>query len=160
MAFSQMPNSMVMLTQFNRIWREIWTDGRELPKNVGGRSADSKDPQWYGYSVGHWEGDYTFVVDTVGSDDRSWLDQVGHPHSVDMRVQERYTRVDHNTLEMTVTVDDPKMYTKPWVALDRLRFRLLPESFDVTEMMCSPSQIAKYNRLVGYPASNKDPDGK
>ena len=116
--FAQMPNRMVMLTQFNRTWRAIWTDGRELPKNVGGRSADSKDPQWLGYSVGHWEDDNTFVIDTVGSDDRSWLDQTGHPHSVDMKVQERYTRVDHNTLQMTITVDDPKMYTKPFT-LDR-----------------------------------------
>src|SRR5882724_1256369 len=136
-AFAQMPNRMIMLTQFNKVWRAIWTDGRELPKNVGGRSADSKDPQWYGYSVGHWEGDYTFVVDTVGSDDRSWLDQVGHPHSVDMRVQERYTRVDHNTLEMTVTVDDPKMYTKPFM-LGRSQYKWIPDQ-RLREELCVPS---------------------
>src|SRR5436853_49174 len=101
-AFAPMPGKVLQAFQFNRVWREIWTDGRELPKNVGGRSADAADPRWYGYSVGHWEGDYTFVVDTVGSDERTWLDSVGHPHSIDMYVQERYKRVDHNTLEMTM----------------------------------------------------------
>jgi hypothetical protein len=150
-AFAQMPNRMIMLTQFNRTWRAIWTDGREPPKNVGGRSADSKDPQWYGYSSGHWDGDYTFVVDTVGSDDRSWLDQTGHPHSVDMRVQERYTRVDHNTLEMTITVDDPKMYTKPFM-LGRSTFKWIPEQ-ELREELCVPSVMQDYLKTIAEPAS-------
>jgi hypothetical protein len=90
--FTTMPGKMIEMSEYNRIWREIWTDGRELPKDVGGRSADAPDPRWYGYSVGHWEGDYTFVVNTVGSDPRTWLDNAGHPHSVDLRVEERYTR--------------------------------------------------------------------
>ena len=124
-AFAAMPGKMLQPFQFNRVWREIWTDGRELPKDVGGRSANSADPRWYGYSVGHWEGDYTFVVDTVGIDERTWLDAVGHPHSIGMRVQERYTRVDHNTLEMVMTIDDPKTYTKPFV-ITNARFRWLP----------------------------------
>jgi hypothetical protein len=71
-AFSPMPGRMIQLSQFNRVWRDIWTDGRKLPENVGGRSADAPDPRWYGYSAGRWDGDYTFVVDTVGSDPRSW----------------------------------------------------------------------------------------
>lgn len=150
-AFTQMPNRTILLTQFNRNWRAIWTDGRELPKNVGGRSADSKDPQWLGYSVGHWDGDYTFVVDTVGSDDRSWLDQVGHPHSVDMRVQERYTRVDHNTLEMTITVDDPKMYTKPFM-LGRSQFKWAPDQ-ELREELCVASVMQDYLKTIAEPAS-------
>ena len=120
-----MPGRMLELFQYNRVWREIWTDGRELPKNVGGRAADAPDPRWYGYSVGQWDGDYSFVVDTVGSDDRSWLDTAGHPHSVDMRVQERYTRLNHNTLEMTITIDDPKAYTKPFV-ITTSQFKWIP----------------------------------
>ena len=86
--FTSMPGKTIEMSEYNRVWREIWTDGRELPKNVGGRSADAPDPRWYGYSVGHWEDDYTFVVNTVGSDERTWLDNSGHPHSIDLRVEE------------------------------------------------------------------------
>ena len=149
-AFAPMADRMLLLSQFNRIWREIWTDGRELPKNVGGRSADASDPRWYGYSVGRWDGDYSFVVDTVGSDDRSWLDTAGHPHSVDMRVQERYTRLNHNTLEMTITVDDPKAYTKPFV-ITTSQFKWIP-SQELREEICVPSLMQEYLSIIGDPA--------
>lgn len=149
-AFAPMPGKMLQMFQFNRVWREIWTDGRELPKDVGGRSADSADPRWFGYSVGHWEGDYTFVVDTVGSDERTWLDAVGHPHSIAMKVQERYTRVDHNTLDMTMTIDDPKTYTKPFV-ITNARFRWLPNQ-DLVEEICVPSLMQEYLSIIADPA--------
>jgi hypothetical protein len=70
-------------------------------------------------------------------------------------VEERFHRVDRDHLELTVTIDDPKMYSKPWVALDRFPMRLQPPSFDVREMICSPSETAEYNRLVGNTASEK-----
>jgi hypothetical protein len=149
-AFAQMSGKVLELFQYNRAWREIWTDGRELPKNVGARSPDAPDPRWYGYSVGHWEGDYTFVVDTVGSDERSWLDNVGHPHSGDLRVQERYTRVDHNNLEVTITIDDPKTYTKPFV-ITKSGFKWIPKQ-DFEEQLCVPSEEAEYLRIIGDPA--------
>jgi hypothetical protein len=149
-AFAPMADRMLQLSQFNRIWREIWTDGRELPKNVGGRSADATDPRWYGYSVGRWDGDYSFVVDTVGSDDRSWLDTAGHPHSIDMRVQERYTRLNHNTLEMTITVDDPKTYTKPFV-ITTSQFKWIPNQ-ELREEICVPSLMQEYLSIIGDPA--------
>jgi hypothetical protein len=151
-AFAPMPGKILQAFQFNRVWREIWTDGRELPKNVGGRSADAADPRWYGYSVGHWEGDYTFVVDTVGIDERTWLDAVGHAHSIDVKVQERYTRVDHNTLEMTMTIDDPKTYTKPFV-ITNARFRWLPNQ-DLVEEICVPSLMQDYLKIIADPASD------
>jgi len=151
-AFAPMPGKVLQAFQFNRVWREIWTDGRELPKNVGGRSADAADPRWYGYSVGHWEGDYTFVVDTVGSDERTWLDSVGHPHSIDMYVQERYKRVDHNTLEMTMTIDDPKTYTKPFV-ITNARFRWLVNQ-DLVEEICVPSLMQEYLKIIADPAGD------
>jgi hypothetical protein len=154
-AFTQMPGRVVEMFQFNRAWREIWTDGRELPKNVGGNSADAPDPRWYGYSVGRWEGDYTFVVDTVGSDERSWLDNAGHPHSVDLRVQERYTRVNHNTLEVTITIDDPKTYTKPFV-ITNAKFKWIPQQ-DFEEQFCVPSEEAEYLKLIGEPAAHSAP---
>jgi len=151
-AFAQMPGRVIEMFQFNRAWREIWTDGRELPKNVGGNSADAPDPRWYGYSVGRWEGDFTFVVDSVGSDERSWLDNAGHPHSVDLRVQERYTRVNHNTLEVTITIDDPKAYTKPFV-ITKTNFTWIPQQ-DFEEQFCVPSEEAEYQKLVGEPAAH------
>jgi hypothetical protein len=148
----QRPSSVSILHEFGRVWRTVWTDGREVPKDAA--------PRWFGYSVGKWEDDYTFVVQTTGVDERTWIDRAGRPHSDEMRVEERFHRVNHGTLELTVIINDPKMYTKPWIAIDKMRFRLLPDSFDVTEMLCSPSEIAKYNKFVGYPASNKNQDGK
>ena len=118
--FAQLPNRIVILTEHQKIWRSVWMDGREFPKNIGQRGGP--DSTWYGYSVGHWEGDNTLVVNTAGVDDRTWLDRRGYPHSVEMRVEERYTRVNHDTLDVTVTVDDPKIYSKPF-ALATNRFR-------------------------------------
>lgn len=151
-AVAQMPGMMLVLNEYNKIWREIWMDGRPLPKDVGGRSADAAVPQWYGYSVGHWDGDYSFVVDALGTDERSWLDEAGHPHSADMRVQERYTRVDHNDLELTMTIDDPKTYTKPFV-ISTVKFRWIPEQKFPEEWFCVPSEMAAYLSIVADPAA-------
>jgi hypothetical protein len=100
--------------------------------------------------------DYTLVAETTGLDERTWIDRAGRPHSDELRVQERFHRVDRAHLELTVTIHDPKMYTVPWVALDKLRFDLQPENFDVREMICSPSEFAEYNKLIGVPASEKN----
>jgi hypothetical protein len=142
----QRPDNIVMLYQFNKVWRVIWTDGRELPKNP--------EPRWYGYSVGKWVDDYTLVVETTGTDERTWIDRAGRPHSADLRVEERFHRVDRDRLELTVTIDDPKMYTKPWVALDKFRFDLMPAGFDVREMIWSPSEYEQYNKLMGNSAGD------
>lgn len=83
-AFAQMQDHLVILTQYQKIWRAVWMDGRELPKNIGAKGGPQ--PNWYGYSVGHWDGDYTLVVNTAGVDDSTWLDRRGYPHSADMRV--------------------------------------------------------------------------
>ncbi len=134
------PNQVLMLYMFEKRWRVIWTDGRELP-------ADP-DPRWYGYSVGRWEDDYTFVVDTVGTDDRTWLDNSGNPHSVDLRVEERYRRVSQNMLELTVTFDDPQVYTGPWLARDGLPLKLLPPDTDLMEMIPSASEAQAYTDFI------------
>ena len=144
----QTPVNVVMLYQFGKVWRVVWTDGRELPKDP--------EPRWFGYSVGKWEDDYTFVVQTSGIDERTWIDRAGRPHSGDLRVEERFHRVDHDHLELTVTINDPKMYTKPWVAVDRVRFELQTRNFDVREMLCSPTDAEEYNKLFGNPVSGKD----
>lgn len=142
----QRPDSIVLLYQFNKVWRVIWTDGRELPKNP--------EPRWYGYSVGKWVDDSTLVVETIGIKEETWIDRAGRPHSEDLRVEERFRRIDSDHLELTVTINDPKMYTKPWIALDKYRFELQPSSFDVREMIWSPSEYERYNQMMGNTASD------
>lgn len=143
----QRPENVVILYQFGRVWRAIWTDGREVPKDA--------EPRWFGYSVGKWVDDYTFVVETTGTDERTWVDRAGRPHSADLRIEERFHRPDHDRLELSVTIDDPKMYTKPWVAVDKLVFALQPPSYDVREQIWSPTEFQEYNKLMGEPASEK-----
>jgi hypothetical protein len=146
----QTANQVIFLNQFYGNFRIIWTDGRELPE----------DPElrWNGYSVGKWVDDYTFVVETTGLNPRSWLDHAGRPHSDQLRVEERFHRVDHDTMELTVTLTDPKMYTEPWVGLNKFPLHLQPRAFDMEEFLCSPIDIEEYNKQVGtavLPASDK-----
>jgi hypothetical protein len=141
----QTPENVVILYEFNKKWRTIWTDGRQLPKEI-------EEPRWWGYSVGRWVDDYTFVAESTGFDERTWLDNAGRPHSDAMRVREEYKRTDRDHLVMTIIIDDPKYYTKPWTALI-LPLRLQKPSFDIREMECSPSETARYNKLFGNPAA-------
>jgi hypothetical protein len=147
----QNERQVVILYEFEKRWRTIWTDGRELPKEI-------PEPKWYGYSAGKWEDDTTLVVQTVGAmgDERVWLDETGRPVSDAVRVEERFHRVDHDHLELTVTVDDPKMYTKPWVAMNKFPMKLQSPDYDVVEMICVPSEIEKYNKEYGDLASETD----
>jgi hypothetical protein len=134
----QNPLEIIILYTYGRIFRVVWTDGRGLPKDP--------DPRWFGYSVGKWKDDYTFVVETSGTDDRTWLDNAGRPHSDELRTEEIFHRVDRDHLEISVMVDDPKVYSKPWVAMNKLPMKLMPATFDIPEMMCSPSELAEYNK--------------
>ncbi len=144
----QTPQSVVLLYQFGKIWRVVWTDGRELPKDP--------EPRWFGYSVGKWVDDHTLVVQTARMDERTWIDRAGRPHSADLRVEERFHRLDRDHLELTVTIDDPKMYTRPWVALDKLVFELQPPNFDIRETIWAPSEFGEYNKLIGNTPSDRD----
>ena len=101
----QEPGVLVFLLEAFDQFRQVFTDGRALPKNP--------NPQWFGYSVGKWEGD-TLVVESSGFNGRAWLDQVGHPSSESMRVTERFRRRDFGHMDVTATIDDPKNYKKPW----------------------------------------------
>jgi hypothetical protein len=153
----QTPENVVVLYEFNKKWRVIWTDGRELPKNPEEPTWGNPDPpesRWWGYSVGKWMDDYTFVADSNGFDDRTWLDSAGLPHSDALHVEERYHRVDAVHLEMTITIDDPKMYAKPWVALDKLRLRLQAPSLDIPEEECAPLETEEYNKEFAKPAAS------
>jgi hypothetical protein len=155
LSIATMPDRIIMLLQYMDLWREVWTDGRPLPTKVGGTDKDSLDPTYNGYSVGHWEDDYTLVVDTTGIDDRTWVTAAGYPHTVEAHVQERYHRADHNDLQLSVTIDDPKMYTKPW-NLGTYNYRWIPnQKFD--DFSCIPSQVIKYLTDMGDPAGS-DPN--
>jgi hypothetical protein len=144
----QTPENVVILYEFNKKWRTIWTDGRQIPKEVD-------EPRWWGYSVGRWVDDYTFAAESYGFDDRTWLDNAGRPHSDAMRVREEYKRTDRDHVVMTIVVDDPKYFTKPWTALV-LPLRLQSPSFDIREMECSPTETALYNKLFANPAAGID----
>ena len=112
----QTPGRVLMLFEGGNALRQIWTDGRGHPANL--------DPSWMGHSIGRWEGD-TLVVDTIGLTDKSWLDTAGHPHSDVLHVIERIRRADHETLENTLTFDDPKTYTRPWSS--KIIYKLHPD---------------------------------
>jgi hypothetical protein len=132
----QNAKSVIILYEYNKIWRTLWMDGRQLPKDP--------EPQWYGYSTGTWVDDYTFVAQTIGVDGRTWLDNAGRPHSDAAQIEERFHRVSKDQLELTVTITDPKHYTKPWVAMDKFPMVLAPDDFHAREMVCSPSEYKKY----------------
>jgi hypothetical protein len=124
--------------------REIFMDGRTLPPGL--------DRRWYGWAVGHWEG-ATLVVDSTGYDERSWLSGNGYPHSEGMHLQERYRHPDVMTLEITMTLDDPKAYTKPWVGAKQTFTLQLPKGLTVYyEEYCVPSEEESFNRRVRNPA--------
>lgn len=115
--------TMILFEEFNH-FRQIFTDGRPLPP--------PGNPAWFGYSIGRWEGN-AFVVETSGFNDKSWLDDYGHPHSEELRTTERFVRRDVGHMDMTLTVTDPKYYTRPWSAT--LPFRLNPDT-DLIEDIC------------------------
>jgi hypothetical protein len=120
----QTPDLMLFLHESRTIYRQIFTDGRPLPK--------AAQPTWMGYSVGKWEGD-TFVVETIGQNGKTWLDMRGLPGTEALRVTERFTRPTIGHIDIDVTIDDPKVYTKPWSV--KLSWSLLPDT-DLIESIC------------------------
>jgi hypothetical protein len=146
--FGSAPNRIIINYEQQRVWREIWMDGRELPKKVD--AAGTPESRLYGFSVGHWEGDYTFVIDTTGLDERPWLDEAGHPSSSSAHIQERYARVDQYNMQLTVTVDDPKFYTKPWVFMRADLYWMKNQEF--AETFCIPSEGIEYRDSLTKPS--------
>jgi hypothetical protein len=139
----QTPGRILQFFEYRHDWREIWMDGRSLP------GPDEIYPKWNGFSVGRFEGD-TLVVESVGFDDRSWLDKLGYPHSEDMHVEERYRRIDAATLELVITITDPAVYTEPWQS-DRKRFTLnsaKAQRWD-EQIYCIPAEETSFQQLIG-----------
>jgi hypothetical protein len=146
--FASMPDRILIGYEQQRVWREIWMDGRALPKAVDVRGAP--ESRFYGYSVGHWENDNTLVIDTTGVDERPWLDEEGHPRSSSAHIQERYTRPDQYNLQLTVTVDDPKFYTKPWTYMRANLYWMKAQEF--AETLCIPSEALDYRDTLAKPS--------
>jgi len=126
--FIQTPGVIVILQEADGGLRQIFTDGRK-------HTADPQ-PSWMGYSVGRWEGD-SLIVDTVGFNDKGWLDGSGHPHSEALKIQERYRRRDFGHMDVQVTVDDPKMYTRPFTI--KYTLDLVPDS-EIAEYVCDENE--------------------
>ncbi len=121
----QTPNLVVILYESQTTFRQVFMDGRTLPRDA--------EPSWYGYSIGRWDGD-VLVVESAGFNDKTWLDGMGHPHSEEMRLTERFLRRNVGTMDVEVRIDDPKAYKEP------IRYtqahRLLPDT-DLLEYICN-----------------------
>jgi hypothetical protein len=124
----QTPRVILILHEENSIFRQIFLDGRQPVKDP--------EPRWLGYSTGKWDGD-TLVVDTTGFNDRSWLDAMGHPHSEALHFIERFRRPDAGHLEIEMTIDDPKTYTKPITFTQKVT--LMPDE-DLLEYFCTDNE--------------------
>lgn len=126
----QTPKLLVNLMEDAASFRQVYLDGRPHPKNL--------DPSWMGHSIGHWEGD-TLVVDTVGTNDKSWLNI--YPHTEQLHIVERYRRPDYAHLNVEITIDDPGTFTKPWVI--RNVWNLAPGE-DIQEYLCENNRDAAH----------------
>jgi hypothetical protein len=164
--FVQLEDRLIQLFQWEHRVRVLWLDGRELPS---GENLENLGPAWYGHSVGEWQDD-TLVVNTVGLDDRAWLDENdGRPKSFYARIEERYRRVDVDTIELQLTLDDPTYYTTMWVGDTKVFKRLPPEAYTffgweglfagITEGICAPvNEIEGYNEKFRDAAAPSDVD--
>ena len=137
----QTPTLIVMLDE-DLTYRQIYLDGRPLESDP--------QPTWMGYSIGHWDGD-TLVVESAGFNDKTWLDTDGHPHTEALRTTERYRRTDFGHLEMEETIQDPKVYAKPFtVAISSL---LAPDT-ELLEAVCSENN-KDLDHWVGKASDNE-----
>jgi hypothetical protein len=140
MKIVQTPDLVVVLYEYQTIYRQIFTDGRSLP--------DDPNPNWMGYSVGHWEGD-TLVATTAGFNDRSSLDLGGHPHTEALRVTERFHRRDFGHIDLQVTLEDPKAYTRPWT---------LPVELELTPGEQLIEYFCENERDAAHMVGQRDPE--
>jgi hypothetical protein len=143
--FVQVAGRVIQFFEHEHEYRSIWTDGRSLPKDP--------DPTWYGYATGHWETDDTFVVESMGFRESTWLGSTGYPHSEEMHITERYHRADHDTILYDITINDPKAYTQPIVGPHRI-MRLRPKD-EMVEEICVPSEEKSFTNRIAEPATPK-----
>jgi len=134
----QTPGLIVILYEANGGIRQIFTDGRPLPKN------GDVQPWWYGYSAGKWEGD-TLIVETTGLRDGGYLDINGSPQTEAAKLTERFRRWNYGNLQIDVTIDDPKAYTKPFTV--RVEQRIMPDT-ELIEFICNENDTSP-KHMVG-----------
>ena len=130
--FAQSPDLLLMLNEYNAVYRQVFTDGRRLP--------EAPNPSWQGYSVATWSGD-TLVIDSIGFRDDLWIDWDGSVITEAAKVRERIRRPDFGHLDIEVTVDDPNAYTKPWTVTLRQQFAADTELID--EICAEGEKFAK-----------------
>jgi hypothetical protein len=119
------PGNLVIIYEAIQSFRQIFTDGRQLPKEM--------NPAWLGYSIGRWDAD-AFVVTTAGFNDDVWLDNLGTPATGALRVTERFVRRSFGRMDIEITIDDPKAYTRPWTVTQPLT--LTPDN-ELIEYICN-----------------------
>jgi len=146
--FIQLDNKIVQIFEWGKHWRTIWTAGRDVPDVI------VAGPYWYGYSVGEWEGD-TLVVKTVGLDGRAWLDEWGTPFSDFALIEERWRR-NGDEVELTITVNDPDLYSEPWTSDTKTFAYQSPDSLngELMEQIFAPIDEMEFNRLIRDPAAS------
>jgi len=128
-------NEIVILYEALHSYRQIFMDGRPMPKDP--------NPAWMGYSIGHWDGD-TLVVESAGFVDNNWLDNGGHPGTEAMHLTERFHRRDFGHIDLNMTVDDPKAYTKPWT----VHLEFTRQDTELIEYVCDENE-KDFKHLVG-----------
>ncbi len=138
----QTPRGIVVLYEANGNVRQILTDGRPLPNN-------DPSPWWYGYSVGHWDGD-TLVIETIGFRDDVWLDVEGSPLTSSGKMTERWRRPKFGLMQIDITIEDPKAYTKPFTV--RVNHQLMPDT-ELMEFVCEERDATHY---IGKGEAKKD----
>jgi len=127
------PKMMVIIYETFHMYRRLFMDGREFDPN------SLYNPAWLGFSTAKWDGD-TLVVDTYGSNDKPWLDRAGHPISEAQHVTERFHRVDFGHMDTTITIDDPKVFTKPFTVSEHHVYT--PD--DIVEFVCDHESDARH----------------
>jgi hypothetical protein len=139
--FIQTPEAVYILHELGPFFRVVWLNSKH-PADV--------DPQWWGHSIGHYENGDTLVVDTIGFNDKTWLDQMGHPHTEQMHLIERYKRVNEKQLELDMIIDDPGAYTKPWPS--HRNFELRTTGFLRYQQICSIRENQQFFNNTAKPA--------
>lgn len=142
--FLKTRDKLVQLFAWGKIWRTLYTDGRPVPEDV------PAGPFWYGYSVGKWEGN-TLVATTLALDDRAWFDDWGVPISGEARVDERWQPLGPDKIQLTITVRDPMIYSKPWTSSPIIFNR--QHKVEPLEIILSPMDEKAFNEDLRLPAA-------
>ncbi|MEQ1574359.1 MAG: hypothetical protein ABL993_08950 [Vicinamibacterales bacterium] len=136
--FVQTPEAVYILSEVGPQYRVVWLNTKH---------PEDPDPQYLGHSIGWYENGDTLVVDSIGFNDRTWLDQQGHPHTEKLHFIERYKKADKSSLELTMTIDDPAAYTKPWQG--NLNFTTSESGFLRYQWVCSRRDNYAHFEKVG-----------